>query len=116
MSKLKFSKTTKKSQIDDKNSEVEDVRKEVAANNKEISHVQKQITSTETKLEQKRADRHSLLKGCKMEDIKVPMKRGTMDDISEETDVSINSNQRERSCLVHLINDKIAINTYISFF
>ena len=88
MSKLKFSKTTKKSQIDDKNAEVEDVRKEVHGCNKEISHIQKQITATETKLEQKRADRHSLLKGCKMEDIKVPMKRGTMDDISEETDVS----------------------------
>ncbi|XP_072027504.1 structural maintenance of chromosomes protein 1A-like [Amphiura filiformis] len=86
MSKLKFSKTTKKSQIDDKNAEVEEVRKELHGCNKEISHVQKQITATETKLEQKRADRHSLLKGCKMEDIKVPMKRGTMDDISEETD------------------------------
>ncbi len=51
------------------------------------SGIQKQITAMETKLEQKRADRHSLLKTCKMEDIKLPMKRGTMDDITEEGEV-----------------------------
>ena len=51
--------------------------------------IQKQITAGETKLEQKRADRHSLLKTCKMEDIKLPMKRGTMDDITEEGEVEI---------------------------
>ncbi|XP_071960355.1 structural maintenance of chromosomes protein 1A-like [Antedon mediterranea] len=88
MTKLKFSKTTKKSQIEDKNSEVEEIRKKMAQCNKEITAIQKQTTATETKLEQKRADRHSLLKACKMEDIKLPMRRGTMDDITEEADSS----------------------------
>ena len=37
MSKLKFSKTTKKSQIDDKNSEVEEIRKQLISCNKEIT-------------------------------------------------------------------------------
>eukprot|EP00057_Strongylocentrotus_purpuratus_P031908 XP_786064.2 PREDICTED: structural maintenance of chromosomes protein 1A isoform X1 [Strongylocentrotus purpuratus] len=93
MTKLKFSKTTKKSQIDDKNSEVEEIRKQLISCNKEITAVQKQITANETKLEQKKADRHSHLKACKMEDIKLPMKRGNMDDISEETEHS--SSQRD---------------------
>ncbi|XP_071504723.1 structural maintenance of chromosomes protein 1A-like [Diadema antillarum] len=93
MTKLKFSKTTKKSQIDDKNAEVEEIRKQLISCNKEITAVQKQMTATETKLEQKKADRHSHLKACKMEDIKLPMKRGNMDDISEEAEPS--SSQRD---------------------
>ncbi|XP_022082517.1 structural maintenance of chromosomes protein 1A-like [Acanthaster planci] len=94
MQKLKFSKTTKKSEIDDKNAEVEEIRKQLSSANKEIAAIQKQITAVETKLEQKRADRHSLLKTCKMEDIKLPMKRGTMDDITEEGE---SSSQQESS-------------------
>lgn len=37
MTKLKFSKTTKKSQIDDKNAEVEEIRKQLMTCNKEIT-------------------------------------------------------------------------------
>ncbi|XP_070559327.1 structural maintenance of chromosomes protein 1A-like [Ptychodera flava] len=88
MTKLKFSKTTKKSEMDDKNGEIEEIRKKLNTCNKEITGVQKQITATETKLEQKRADRHSLLKACKMDDIRLPMKRGTMDDITQEAESS----------------------------
>ncbi|XP_002735243.1 structural maintenance of chromosomes protein 1A-like [Saccoglossus kowalevskii] len=88
VTKLKFSKTTKKSEIDDKNGEIEEIRKKVNSCQKDITAIQKQITATETKLEQKRADRHSLLKACKMDDIRLPMKRGTMDDITQEGESS----------------------------
>ena len=37
MQKLKFSKTTKKSEIDDKNAEVEEIRKQLSSANKEIA-------------------------------------------------------------------------------
>lgn len=42
------------------------------------------MTAIETKLEQKRSDRRNLLQACKMQDIKLPLKSGTMDDISQE--------------------------------
>ncbi|XP_015706397.1 structural maintenance of chromosomes protein 1A-like, partial [Coturnix japonica] len=52
--------------------------------NKEMTHLQKEVTAIETKLEQKRSDRHNLLQACKMQDIKLPLSKGTMDDISQE--------------------------------
>jgi len=42
------------------------VKKRVNAQNKEIAAAQKQVAGLETRLEQKRADRHSLLKTCKV--------------------------------------------------
>lgn len=53
-----------------------------------MTHLQKEVTAIETKLEQKRSDRHNLLQACKMQDIKLPLSKGTMDDISQE-EVSI---------------------------
>lgn len=55
---------------------------------REMTHLQKEVTAIETKLEQKRSDRHNLLQACKMQDIKLPLSKGTMDDISQE-EVSI---------------------------
>ncbi|GFO15543.1 structural maintenance of chromosomes protein [Plakobranchus ocellatus] len=82
--KLKQSKLTSKSQVDDMEAEINEVRKRLTVQQKEIAQVQKGINQMEVKLEQRRADRHSLLKSCKMEDIRVPMRRGTMDDIEGE--------------------------------
>ncbi|XP_036261430.1 structural maintenance of chromosomes protein 1A-like [Molothrus ater] len=49
-----------------------------------MTHLQKEVTAIETKLEQKRSDRHNLLQACKMQDIRLPLARGSMDDISQE--------------------------------
>ncbi|XP_041349100.1 structural maintenance of chromosomes protein 1A-like [Gigantopelta aegis] len=86
--KLKQSKMMAKSQIDDVEGEMAEIKKRLSSHQKDVTAISKVITSLETKLEQKRADRHSLLKTCKIEDIQLPMKRGTMDDISQEGDVS----------------------------
>ena len=64
--KLKNSRLLMKSQCDDKEAEISDIKKRLNAQQKEINSVQKGITALETKLEQKRADRHSLLKTCKV--------------------------------------------------
>ncbi|CAH1783210.1 unnamed protein product [Owenia fusiformis] len=82
--KMKQQKIMIKSQADDKDTEIAEIRKRLSVQTKEVQAVTKQITALETKLEQKKADRHSLLKSCKMEDIKLPMTRGTMEDISQE--------------------------------
>ncbi|XP_046363466.1 structural maintenance of chromosomes protein 1A-like [Haliotis rufescens] len=88
MERLKQQRLTVKSEVDDIEGVVSDIKKRMTNQNKEINTVQKSITVMETKLEQKRADRHSLLKSCKMDAVRIPMRRGTMDDISQENDPS----------------------------
>ena len=64
--RLKQQRLTLKSQVDDMEQEISEVRKRLSVQQKEMAAMQKSITSMETKLEQKRADRHSLLKACKV--------------------------------------------------
>lgn len=64
--KAKRQRLTFKSQVDDFESEVNEIKKRMNNQQKEVANAQKQITMVETKLEQKRADRHSLLKACKV--------------------------------------------------
>ncbi|XP_058966711.1 structural maintenance of chromosomes protein 1A isoform X1 [Pocillopora verrucosa] len=81
LEKLRLEKSAKKSQIDEKDLEIKEVKKSFMHHMKDVTTHQKQITAMETQLEQKRADRHSLLKSCKMEDIFLPFKKGGMNDI-----------------------------------
>uniref|UniRef100_A0AAR2KB15 Structural maintenance of chromosomes protein n=1 Tax=Pygocentrus nattereri TaxID=42514 RepID=A0AAR2KB15_PYGNA len=81
---LKNQHLTKKSEVNDKNHEMEEIRKKLGSANKELTQLQKEVTAIETKSEQKRSDRHNLLQACKMQDIKLPLRSGTMDDISQE--------------------------------
>ncbi|XP_059397067.1 structural maintenance of chromosomes protein 1A [Carassius carassius] len=80
---LKNQHLTKKGEVNDKNREMEEIRKKLGSANKELTQLQKEVTAIETKLEQKRSDRHNLLQACKMQDIKLPLKSGTMDDINQ---------------------------------
>ena len=64
--KYKQQRLTAKSQVDDFDSQVNEIKKRLNAQNKEITASQKTVSTLETKLEQKRADRHSLLKTCKV--------------------------------------------------
>ncbi|XP_020611608.1 structural maintenance of chromosomes protein 1A-like isoform X1 [Orbicella faveolata] len=81
LEKLRLEKSAVKSQIDEKDLEIKEVKKGLMHHMKEVTSLQKQMTAMETQLEQKRADRHSLLKSCKMEDIFLPFKKGGMNDI-----------------------------------
>uniref|UniRef100_A0AAR2LEI3 Structural maintenance of chromosomes protein 1A n=1 Tax=Pygocentrus nattereri TaxID=42514 RepID=A0AAR2LEI3_PYGNA len=97
---LKNQHLTKKGEVNDKNREMEEIRKKLGAANKELTQLQKEVTAIETKLEQKRSDRHNLLQACKMQDIKLPLKSGTMDDISQgegSSQVDESSNQKTSS-------------------
>ena len=64
--RLKQQKLMLKSEVDDIESEIMEIRKRLSAQQKECHSVQKMITALETKLEQKKADKHSLLKACKV--------------------------------------------------
>uniref|UniRef100_A0A8C8DZV0 Structural maintenance of chromosomes protein n=1 Tax=Oryzias sinensis TaxID=183150 RepID=A0A8C8DZV0_9TELE len=88
---LKNQHLTKKSEVNDKNHEMEEIRKKLGGANKELTQLQKEVTAIETKLEQKRSDRHNLLQACKMQDIRLPLRSGTMDDISQGEVKCLNS-------------------------
>ena len=64
--KCKQQRVTIKSDVDDFETQINEVKKRVNAQNKEIAAAQKPVAGLETRLEQKRADRHSLLKTCKV--------------------------------------------------
>uniref|UniRef100_A0A671QQ79 Structural maintenance of chromosomes protein n=1 Tax=Sinocyclocheilus anshuiensis TaxID=1608454 RepID=A0A671QQ79_9TELE len=102
---LKNQHLAKKSEVNDKNHEMEEIRKKLGGANKELTQLQKEVTAIETKLEQKRSDRHNLLQACKMQDIRLPLRSGTMDDISQEegssqAEESLSSSQKTSSTVL----------------
>ncbi|KAG1927525.1 structural maintenance of chromosomes 1A, like [Pimephales promelas] len=102
---LKNQHLAKKSEVNDKNHEMEEIRKKLGGANKELTQLQKEVTAIETKLEQKRSDRHNLLQACKMQDIRLPLRSGTMDDISQEegssqAEESLSSSQKASSTVL----------------
>ncbi|KAM0728643.1 Structural maintenance of chromosomes protein 1A [Formica fusca] len=104
MEQLKSSRNAKKMEVDQKDDEIGKARREVGAIAKDIQAAQKQLNAIETKIEQKKAERHAILMQCKMEDIAIPMLHGNMEDIAGEisttngnetnTDSSINTQQQ----------------------
>jgi len=84
--RLEFGSTRKK--IEDKEHEVKEIRKSLAAITKEEASLQKKVTSKERLLEEKLADRHSFFQQCKMEDIKLPLKKGSLNEVSDQTSSS----------------------------
>uniref|UniRef100_A0A671LM45 Structural maintenance of chromosomes protein n=1 Tax=Sinocyclocheilus anshuiensis TaxID=1608454 RepID=A0A671LM45_9TELE len=97
---LKNQHLAKKSEVNDKNHEMEEIRKKLGGANKELTQLQKEVTAIETKLEQKRSDRHNLLQACKMQDIRLPLRSGTMDDISQEESETISTAQKTSSTVL----------------
>uniref|UniRef100_A0AAY5KHE4 Structural maintenance of chromosomes protein n=1 Tax=Esox lucius TaxID=8010 RepID=A0AAY5KHE4_ESOLU len=97
---LKNQHLTKKSEVNDKNHQMEEIRKKLGGANKELTQLQKEVTAIETKLEQKRSDRHNLLQACKMQDIRLPLRSGTMDDIGQGEQEESSSSQRTSSTVL----------------
>uniref|UniRef100_A0A8C4R5K3 Structural maintenance of chromosomes protein n=1 Tax=Eptatretus burgeri TaxID=7764 RepID=A0A8C4R5K3_EPTBU len=112
---LKTQLLTKKSEVVDKNREMEEIRKKVSGMSKEMIHLQKETTAIETKIEQKRSDRHNLLQSCSMQDIWLPMYHGTMEDImleesSSQQDVESTSSSSQRPSNVHIRETQIELD------
>ncbi|XP_046405927.1 structural maintenance of chromosomes protein 1A [Ischnura elegans] len=84
LDRLKSERLAKKTEVDGMDEQIGKARREMGTIAKDIQAIHKQVTSFESKIEQKRADRHGILKQCKMEDIVIPMLRGNMEDIEEE--------------------------------
>ncbi|XP_065335531.1 structural maintenance of chromosomes protein 1A-like isoform X2 [Cloeon dipterum] len=81
MDKLKNERLNKKVDYDRLEEDIGKMRREVGVVAKEILTAQRQASILESKIEQKKGERHSILTQCKMEDIPIPMLRGNMEDI-----------------------------------
>ena len=59
-------------------------RRTVSTIAKELQQASKHANVTETQIEQERANRHSILMQCKMDNIAIPMSRGNLDEVDED--------------------------------
>ncbi|XP_005040152.1 PREDICTED: structural maintenance of chromosomes protein 1B isoform X2 [Ficedula albicollis] len=80
---LKERLSAHKSELTKSQKEVEEFRKTVLTLNREATELQREAAALETSLEEKRLRRHNLLLECKVQDLKIQLLFGSLDDISE---------------------------------
>ncbi|KGL88936.1 Structural maintenance of chromosomes protein 1B, partial [Charadrius vociferus] len=80
---LKDRLSAHKSEVIKAQNEVEEFRKTLLSRNRETTKLQKEATAIETALEEKRLRRHNMLLECKVQDLKIKLLSGSLDDISE---------------------------------
>ncbi|NXU49078.1 SMC1B protein, partial [Turnix velox] len=80
---LKDRLSAHKSEVIKAQNEVEELRKTMLSLYREIAVLQKEATALETSLEEKRLRQHNLLLECKVQDLKIKLLFGSLDDISE---------------------------------
>ena len=85
--KLKQTKSYLKGQLDKLEEDVNYARKDVGTVAKELQSANKAINQLEASIEQERAQRHSLLMQCKMDNIDIPFKTGSLDELGRFTSV-----------------------------
>ncbi|KAM4037001.1 structural maintenance of chromosomes protein 1B isoform 2-T2 [Anomaloglossus baeobatrachus] len=102
---LKNQLTLQKSEVGDTQKMVEEARKKLLSVNRELGKKQKEIMIIESKMEQKKLERHNLLLDCKVQDLQVNLLAGSLDDITEmeletessSTQVTADIYERERN-------------------
>lgn len=103
---LKLDKQNKKKMVDEMEEETGKARRDVASLAKDIASLSHQISSSENKIETKRNERLNLMRQCKMDDIQIPLLKGNMEDILQETE---NSDQASSSAsLTTLMQSKVS--------
>ncbi|CAD7084109.1 unnamed protein product [Hermetia illucens] len=83
---LKQQKQTKKSASDEMEEEISKARRDVANLAKEIHNLTSQASSIESKIETKKNERHNLLLQAKMDCLRIPLLRGSLDDAVRQSD------------------------------
>merc|ERR1719412_1553361 len=82
--KLKQTKSFLKGKMDELEENVNAARKDVGSVSKELQAANKAINQLEASIESEQAARHSLLLQCKLNNILIPIKSGSLDDIDED--------------------------------
>jgi len=105
-----------KRDMDEKETEIKEIKKQMTNHMKDETSLQKKISTKERQLEEKISDRHSLLKQCKMDDIKLPLKKGSMNDIeasgtsAHDEDMEVDQASSSQSTRSHHKEDSIVVN------
>ncbi|XP_043980946.1 structural maintenance of chromosomes protein 1B [Gambusia affinis] len=73
----------KKNQVASVKAELNQKTQKLQEKNKELTKLQREVMSAETALEQKRMARHNMLLACKIQDLRITMLSGSLDEISE---------------------------------
>lgn len=94
----------------DKQVELKELKKALSDCVRDAGEIQKEVNALETQLEQLRARRHTLFKQCKLEDIALPLLRGTLDVAVDEAASASTSGAGMSSIEVD------TLNTDVSFF
>jgi len=110
--KLKSQKQYLKAEVDKMEDEVNNAKKDVQTVQKELAGISKSISQLEGSLDSERAQRHTVLKQCKLDNIKIPMKKGRLDDIDDEggDDASIEVSASQPSHIIYEKEEKIKID------
>ncbi|GLH03186.1 Structural maintenance of chromosomes protein [Gryllus bimaculatus] len=99
---LKSERLNKKTEVDAMEDQIGKARREMGLIAKDIQAAQKQVTALESRIEQRKADRHGILMQCKMEDIAIPMQRGNMEDIAQESSIAETSEATDTSSMTQI--------------
>ncbi|XP_008109591.2 structural maintenance of chromosomes protein 1B isoform X2 [Anolis carolinensis] len=83
LQQLKERQNVNKNEVTKAQNQVDESRKILLTLNRELVTLQKEAVVIETSLEQKKLERHNRLLECKLEDIKINLVLGSLDDISE---------------------------------
>uniref|UniRef100_A0A8C3SMD6 Structural maintenance of chromosomes 1B n=1 Tax=Chelydra serpentina TaxID=8475 RepID=A0A8C3SMD6_CHESE len=78
---LKDRLITLKTEVTKAQNEVEESRKKLLTLNREMGKLQKEAIAIETSLEQKRLERHNMLLECKVQDLRISLLLGSLDEI-----------------------------------
>lgn len=110
LERLKSERLNKKNDVDAMEEQIGKARREVGTIAKDIQALQKQVSNLETKLEMRKAERHSILKHCKMEDIAIPMMRGNMEDIAQEASMESSMDSSTQAQQIYDRESRITID------
>merc|ERR1719195_1845670 len=108
--KLKQTKSYLKGSMDKMEEEVANARKDVGSVAKELQSFNKAINQLEAGIEGERAQRHSLLKQCKMDNIQIPFKKGSLDELDEGGDDESMDQSTQPSHIIYEKEAAIEIN------
>uniref|UniRef100_UPI00358DE32A structural maintenance of chromosomes protein 1A-like n=2 Tax=Myxine glutinosa TaxID=7769 RepID=UPI00358DE32A len=83
LEELKNNTLEHKSTLKNKTQEVEEKKNNLNDEHRKYVKLQTELMVIESKLEEKRMERHNLFQDCKMEDVQLPLKQGSLEEVSE---------------------------------
>ncbi|KAH0616385.1 hypothetical protein JD844_027437, partial [Phrynosoma platyrhinos] len=83
LQQLREKQNVNKNEVAAAQNQIEESRKILLTLNRELVTLQKEAVAIETSLEQKKLERHNRLLECKLQDLRINLLLGSLDDISE---------------------------------